>query len=530
MVRYLDNNGSGFAAWNANKNAESVKKPGSRFSRFLWWFILFLGTWWLLGRCTEQKNDYKNPEGHEVLLVAGETASLPVKKISSDKISADVRGLRISNVELLDYKNSVKPDDVSNVTLLDAEKAFAEVGLNATGTVAPDSKTVWKESGDKMTWRNADGVVFSRTITTQGYLITVTDTIDNKSKKSVSFSPYVRMVRDGIAGETTSVATGVIANVDSKIKYVDWNDTESWHTENGFIGFADQYWETIANINQKNQTLTARYGATETEGKKYVAESEVVSPITIAPSDTGVFTTTLFMGPRDQVILDAAATTIGGIDKTVDYGWFWFFAQPILWLLNIFNSLVMNYGVAIILMTILLRLLMWPLTRKSYASTLAMQKMQPEMQRIQKLYANDKARLQMEMMNLYKTHKTSPMSGCLPMLLQIPIFFALYKALLVSVQMRSAGFLWIQDLAVADPYFILPVLMGITMWLQQYLQTAKTKSNESGPMASTQKFMKFMPVIFTLMCMMMPAGLVLYWTVSNIFGIIQMYIIKKHLK
>lgn len=188
----------------------------------------------------------------------------------------------------------------------------------------------------------------------------------------------------------------------------------------------------------------------------------------------------------------------------------------------------MNYGVAIIIMTLLLRMAMWPLTRKSYVSMMAMQKMQPEMARIQKLYANDKARMQMEMMRLYQTHKTSPMSGCLPMLIQIPIFFALYKALLISVQMRSAHFLWISDLAAMDPYFILPILMGLTMWFQQKLQTTSAetaKQNEA--VAQTQKVMKWMPLLFTVMFAWMPAGLVLYWTVSNIFGIGQMYYIKR---
>ena len=164
-------------------------------------------------------------------------------------------------------------------------------------------------------------------------------------------------------------------------------------------------------------------------------------------------------------------------------------------------------------------------------SSITMQKMQPELQRIQKLYANDKMRLQMEMMNLYKTHKTSPMSGCLPMLLQIPIFFALYKALLISVNMRNAGFLWISDLSAMDPYFILPILMGATMWWQQRLQSGQTKANQNTNdiAASTGRVMKWLPLIFTVMFAWMPAGLVLYWTVSNLFGILQTYIIKKQL-
>ena len=157
---------------------------------------------------------------------------------------------------------------------------------------------------------------------------------------------------------------------------------------------------------------------------------------------------------------------------------------------------------------------------------MAMQKMQPEMARIQKLYANDKPRMQMEMMRLYQTHKTSPMSGCLPMLIQIPIFFALYKALLISVQMRSAHFLWISDLAVMDPYFIMPILMGATMYWQQRLQSgASAAGNDMA--AQTQRMMKWMPLLFTVMFAWMPAGLVLYWTVSNLFGIGQIYIIKR---
>ena len=199
-----------------------------------------------------------------------------------------------------------------------------------------------------------------------------------------------------------------------------------------------------------------------------------------------------------------------------------------LWALNGLYAIVGNYGIAIIIFTLLLRFAIWPLTRKSYTSMIAMQKMQPELARIQKLYANDKVRLQMEMMRLYQTHKTSPMSGCLPMLIQIPIFFALYKALLVSVQMRSAGFLWISDLAVMDPYFILPVLMGATMWWQTKLQTAAQRTSATNDaIAQTQRVMKWMPVMFTILFAWMPAGLVLYWTVSNLFGIAQMQIIKR---
>ena len=377
-----------------------------------------------------------------------------------------------------------------------------------------------------MIWKNSDGVIFTRAVDINGYLVTVTDTVENKTAHEIAIAPYVKMLRTS-AGERTNVASGAIVNANSKIKYVDWNAMSkkiyAYDTTNGFAGFADQYWTTVAHMSSPDQKINAR-----SIENKYVVDS-VAGERVVAPSDTGVFTTTIFAGPRDQRILDAAATTISGLDETVDYGWFWFFARPLLWLLNSLNALVMNYGVAIIILTILLRLAMWPLTRKSYKSSITMQQMQPEMQRIQKLYANDKARLQMEMINLYKTHKTSPMSGCLPMLIQIPIFFALYKALLVSVQMRSAGFLWIHDLAAMDPYFILPILMGITMWLQQYLQSPHTKNTDpNNPMVRSQRFIKWMPVIFTVMFAWVPADIYRYLDNNPIILVVTKKINDKH--
>jgi YidC/Oxa1 family membrane protein insertase len=299
----------------------------------------------------------------------------------------------------------------------------------------------------------------------------------------------------------------------------------AYQTTNGFVGFTDQYWETIASVESPDQTIRLKK-----MDARYQADA-AAAPIQIAAGKTGAAETKIFAGPRDQNILAKASGSVAGLDQTMDYGWFWFLSRPLLWSLNAIYGFVLNYGVAIILLTIALRVLMWPLTRKSYTSMAAMQRMQPELQRIQKLYANDKARQQMEIMRLYQEHKTSPMSGCLPMLLQIPIFFALYKALIISVPMRQTGFLWLSDLSVMDPYFILPVVMGATMWWQQSLQSAATQNaGQNDPMAQTQKIMKWMPLIFTAMFAWMPSGLVLYWTVSNLFGIGQMYVIKKTMK
>ena len=516
MVQYMNNN-SGFAQWNANKNASAKKSP---MSGFMWWFLIFVGVWWLLGTLmTPKTTNVVTDTVHQLDL-----SNVPVSSVANDDISFSVQGLRISDIRL--NKFNISASDKTPVQLL-GDKSYAEFGLVANGTTAPTASTVWKNKDGVMSWRNLDGVEFTRTINTDKYVIQVSDTVKNATKQNISVAPYGRIVRPGDVRNSAGVSVGAIAYENNDLDRIDWRKMDkrsyAYTTTNGFIGFADQYWETVMALTAMDQTMTLKK-MSETYDADVVAQAQ-----SIAPGETVTISYNMYAGPLEQNALDAANKYISGIDNTIDYGWFGFLARPMLWFINMLNSLVMNYGVAIILMTLILRMLMWPLTRKSYTSMIAMQKMQPELQRIQKLYANDKMRLQMEMMKLYQTHKTSPMSGCLPMLIQIPIFFALYKALLVSVQMRSANFLWINDLAVMDPYFILPILMGATMWFQQSLQSAsRGKSVDKNDIAAqTQRMMRWMPVLFTIMFAWMPAGLVLYWTVSNIFGIAQMYIIKK---
>lgn len=516
MVKYLDKN-SGFNMWNASRNAAATEKK-SPFSGLLWWVLIFVASWWLIGTWMTPKTQ---PVATEEATVVEDLSAVPETHFTSDKIDAVVRGLRINNVQLRDFKASADGD--APVALLPDDGDFVEFGLVAAGTAAPTATTVWKSNDGVYTWRNGDGVEFRRTVSGDGYVLTVTDEINNKSARPATFAPYARIVRGTDNKSSAGVYTGAVAYANNDFDHRDWRKLDkksyAYTTTNGYVGFADQYWETVASIDSPDQTLRVKKA-----GDKYQSDA-AAGAVSVAPGETKTITAHIYAGPRDGGIL-SSATKIPHLAKTVDYGWFGFLARPMLWLLNMLNAIVMNYGIAIIIMTLLLRLAMWPLTRKSYTSMIAMQKMQPEMQRIQKLYANDKMRMQMEMMRLYQTHKTSPMSGCLPMLIQIPIFFALYKALLISVPMRGAHFLWIRDLAVMDPYFILPVLMGLTMFWQQRLQTASTPTAGSDAMAQTQKFMKWMPVLFTVMFAWMPAGLVLYWTVSNLFGIGQMYIIK----
>ena len=521
MVKYLDNNNSGFAAWNANRNASTAK---SARGGFLWWFIIFMAVWWALG-VMFGKNQTVAPVNDSVITEV-DISKVPVYEVVSDKITANVQGLRISNIDLRDFPANAKT--TNTVKLLSGQNAFAEIGLGGIGTTAPTPDTIWKKDGDVYTWKNVDGIEFHRTISVSDYVITINDEIKNNTARDVSFAPYAKIRRDNDKMSSAGVYTGFVVYANGDVEHNDWRalakKPRAYTTTNGFAGFVDQYWETITDIDVPDQTM---------RGQKYgeIYQSDTSAhAVNVASKSSANIMTYLYAGPRDSATLKIASQKITGIDKTVDYGWFWFLAMPMLWLINVINAIVMNYGVAIIIMTILLRMLLWPLTRKSYTSMAAMQKMQPEMQRIQKLYANDKQRMQIEMMRLYQTHKTSPMSGCLPMLIQIPIFFALYKALLISVQMRNAHFLWISDLAVMDPYFILPILMGTTMWLQQRLQSGANKSeNKNDITAQTQRAMRWMPIIFTVMFAWMPAGLVLYWTVSNIFGIVQMYIIKHNM-
>ncbi|MCQ2568504.1 MAG: membrane protein insertase YidC [Alphaproteobacteria bacterium] len=517
MVKYIDNN-SGFNQWASMQQ----QKKSSRFSGFFWWLILFLFAWWIMGVWFKPQNaEIAAPQP-----IAVEQSNATKQNINADEISIDVQGLRISNITLNKHKKDSGSDE--KISLLSAENNFIEIGYVSTDIKAPNINTNWEMKTDKMHWNNGMGVHFTRQIYVDGYVIRISDLIKNNLAREISVAPYANIVRDGGDSMSSVVDTGGVVYANSKLDYTNWNKLNkksvAYSTVRGSFGFADQYWETIASIDTNDQTISLKKS-----GDLYFSQTSA-APIKIAAKSEQAVNTYIFAGPRMSNLLNDAADKIPGINKTMDYGWFWFFAQPMLWLINWLNTLVGNYGVAIILMTLILRVLIWPLTRKSFVSTMKMQKMQPELQRVQKLYANDKARLQIEMMKVYQEHRTSPMSGCLPMLIQIPIFFALYKALLISVPMRSAHFLWISDLAAMDPYFILPILMGATMWLQQYLQTSQTSNNPNDMMASTQRIMKWMPVLFTIMFAWMPAGLVLYWTVSNLFGILQMYIIKKTMK
>lgn len=243
--------------------------------------------------------------------------------------------------------------------------------------------------------------------------------------------------------------------------------------------------------------------------------------IDITPGSAATITQTLYVGPKDQVALAALAENL---DLVIDYGWLWWLAQPLFWLLTLIQQFVVNWGLTIIALTIVIKLLFFRLSAASYRSMAKMRTVQPKIQSIRDQYADDKAKQQQAMMELWKKEKINPMGGCLPMLIQMPVFIALYWVLLESVELRHAPFiLWIEDLSAMDPYFVLPILMGISMWLMQRL-------NPAPPDPIQAKIMMYMPIAFTFLMMWFPAGLVLYWLCNNLLSFAQQYVVTRQIE
>jgi len=243
--------------------------------------------------------------------------------------------------------------------------------------------------------------------------------------------------------------------------------------------------------------------------------------VDIAPGSAATITQTLYVGPKDQVALAALAENL---NLVIDYGWLWWLAQPLFWLLTLIQQFVINWGLAIIALTIVIKLIFFRLSAASYKSMAKMRTVQPKIQSIRDQYADDKAKQQQAMMELWKKEKINPMGGCLPMLIQMPVFIALYWVLLESVELRHAPFiLWIEDLSAMDPYFVLPILMGISMWLMQRL-------NPAPPDPMQAKIMMYMPIAFTFLMMWFPAGLVLYWLCNNLLSFAQQYVVTRHIE
>ena len=326
MVKYLNNVNSGFKQWRAATDAVPRKK--SWLSSFLWWFAIFVACWWLIGI-------WMRPAKQEVVTAADnapvvDLSKVPVSAVTSEKINFDIQGLRVSNIALNDFSADANDNDARVILMPTDKGAFIEAGFVSQNTIVPAADAVWRSTDGEMLWRNNAGVEFRRNVTTDGYVITITDTVRNASNAPVAVAPYARLVRPADKASSAGVYTGAIAFANSDIEHEDWRDLDkksyAYTTTNGFVGFADQYWETVASIDSPDQTMRARKSA-----DNYEADTAAAA-VSVAPGASSTITTRIFAGPRDQSVLNAAAALIAGINKTVDYGWFWFLARPMLML------------------------------------------------------------------------------------------------------------------------------------------------------------------------------------------------------
>ncbi|HEY8507481.1 MAG TPA: membrane protein insertase YidC [Steroidobacteraceae bacterium] len=469
------------------------------------------------------------------------TPQLP-KQMSADAVRIetdvfDVRidpvGATIARVELTQHRGTV--DTTKNFVLLerDAGRTYvAQSGLIGEGL--PNHNTPFTTAAKE--YRLADGqerleVRFEATgangvkvakvyVFERGkYTIGVRHEVVNGSGAPLQPYAYYQVARDGNPPEGDSkmlpTYTGVAVYTDKdKFQKVSFEDIEkgkapySRTAEDGWIGLVQHYFVTAWIPPQPVQ----REYFTRKLGENLYSAGVIVPVGHIDPGAQAAQEVVLYAGPQDQ---DKLAAIAPGLDLTVDYGWLTIIATPLFWVLKTLYNWVGNWGVAIILLTVLIKLLFYPLSAASYKSMARMRVIAPKLQRLKEQYGDDRARMQQAMMDLYKTEKINPLGGCLPILVQIPVFIALYWVLLASFELRQAPFmLWIKDLAAPDPYFILPVLMGATMIIQ-------TRLNPEPPDPVQAKIMKIMPIAFSIFFFFFPAGLVLYWLVNNILSIAQ---------
>ncbi|SSZ30020.1 Oxa1Ec [Aggregatibacter aphrophilus] len=374
-----------------------------------------------------------------------------------------------------------------------------------------------------------DGVTYRKVFVLKRgqYDVAVNYEINNQSDKAIEVEPYGQL-RHSLVDSSGSVAMptytgGAYSSSETNYKKYSFSDMEnanlSINTKAGWVAILQHYFVSawIPNQDADNQLYTLTDKANNTGSIGYRG------PVTvIQPNSTETLTSKLWTGPKLQNEMGEVANHL---DLTVDYGWAWFIAKPLFWLLTFIQKLVHNWGLAIICVTLVVKAILYPLTKAQYTSMAKMRMLQPKLQEMRERFGEDRQRMSQEMMKLYKDEKVNPLGGCLPLLLQMPIFIALYWTFMEAVELRHAPFFgWIQDLSAQDPYYILPILMGASMFLLQKMSPTPV----ADPMQ--QKIMNFMPLIFMVFFLWFPAGLVLYWLVSNLITIIQQQLIYRGLE
>jgi YidC/Oxa1 family membrane protein insertase len=488
--------------------------------------------------------------------------------------SISLRGARIDDVVFKTYRETVEPAS-PNIVLFSPTGGpnayYAEFGwVGGAGVSArvPNTETVWTADTQRLTqdrpvtltYDNGEGLTFRRTIAIDAdAMFTVTDAVENKSAAAVALHPYGLVSRHGkpVVQGYFILHEGLIGVMGEQgLQEVTYDSVEkenilpgnsrgkAWQNVSaGFVGITDKYW-AAAIIPDQSRPFSGRL-TTSVGGPIKTYQADVFGDArNVAPGAAEAVTTRLFAGPKEVALIDGYEKNLGikKFDLLIDWGWFYFITKPLFKLMDYVYRVTGNFGIAILLATVLVKIVFFPLANKSYTSMAKMKAVQPEMLALRDRFADDKMRQQQELMSLYKREKINPLAGCWPVLLQIPVFFALYKVLFVTIEMRHAPFFgWIKDLAAPDPTSIFnlfglipftvpqmllvgiwPIIMGITMFVQMKMNPEPTDP--------VQKMLfSWMPLLFTFMLASFPAGLVIYWSWNNLLSVLQQgYIMKKN--
>ncbi len=492
-------------------------------------------------------------------------ATVPRVKIDTPRLhgSISLAGGRLDDLTLADFHETLDPTSPEIVLFSPRgapEAYFAEVGWvpSSSSVVAvPGADTLWTadretltpENPVTLTWSNGAGLTFKRIIAVDSdYLFTITQQVENTGTGNVELNAYSLISRHG----TPEVSgfyilfEGPLGVFDGTLKEVDYDELQEdgaiqQKTKGGWIGITDKYWLAALVPNQEENVNTRFVHQRVDNSNKYQVDV-LGSAVRVAPGGTAQVESRVFAGAKELHLLQRYEDEyhVDKLTLAIDFGWFWFLTRPLSEALIWANGWIGNFGVAILLLTVMIKIAFFPLANKSYRAMSQMRKLQPEMTKLRERFGDDKARLNQEMMALYKHEKVNPTSGCLPMIIQIPVFFSLYKVLFVTIEMRHAPFFgWIQDLSAPDPTTVFnafglipwqppellmiglwPLIMGITMFLQQ-------KLNPQPPDPLQAKIFMFLPVVFTIMLARFPAGLVIYWTWNNILSILQQWVIMR---
>ena len=484
---------------------------------------------------------------------------------SKIKGSINLEGGIIDDLVLEEYRETLDPtsDFIGFLNPLGSEDAY----YLDTGWVSPDSsielpnnKSRWTADKSsigindpvKITWTNTQNITFEKIITLdEHYLFSVDQRVINNSDKSFDLYPFGLSKRQGLPEMQNFfiLHEGPLSVTDGVLEEYDYDDLKEnqkikLNSVGGWIGMTDKYWQTAIIPNQ-NEPIQQTYSYSFVENIDNFQTDLVGAKIVVGNGDNISHNLKLFAGPKIVSVIEQYMDEYGvqEFDRSVDFGWFYFLTKPIFHVLEFIFGYVGNFGWAIIIFTILMRICFFPLAQQSFKSMAKMKKLTPEIQRLKEQYGDDRAGMQKEMMALYKREKANPIAGCLPILLQIPVFFALYKVLFVTIEMRHAPFIgWIHDLSAPDPLGLLtlfgfidwnvpgilqlfnigiwPILMGISMFLQQKLNPAPVDKMQA-------KIFMFLPIVFTFVLGGFAAGLVIYWTTNNVLSMAQQYVIQR---